>query len=240
MDIQHLIRELDGRLPDTPFVRQGGSLLLMAGLPGSGKSLLVEKMRVHLPCVVIGTDHLRLFMRRKPTYMAAETVLVYEICHRLIDGRLARGQRVVFDGTNHLAERRQQLLRLGERRGAAKAVCQVEAAPEIVRRRLGGRNSGHRRDGDLSDADWAVYQWMVALQEPVTGPHLFLDSSCTAPEELAERLQTYWLEREATCGRGEWPPAAAARNSQRPPNSQANRVADSQGLSDAQKGDPHL
>jgi predicted kinase len=201
MDVPQILSELDRHLPDPPFARSGGSLLLMAGLPGSGKSLIVEKMQAHLPCVVISTDCVRLFVWPKPTYAAAEVMLVYEICHRLVEGRLSRGQRVVFDGTNHLAERRQELLRLAERWGATAAVCQVQAAPEIVRHRLTMRNSLMRRNGDLSQADWAVYQGMEAAQQPISGPHLILDSTCTPPEQLAEQLQAYWLERERV-GRG--------------------------------------
>jgi predicted kinase len=198
MNLQQILDELDGSLPDLPFVRRGGSFLLMAGLPGSGKSLIVEKLQARLACAVISTDCVRFFVRPRPTYTAAETMLVYELCYHLVDRRLARGRRVIFDGTNHLAQRRQQFLGLGKRRRALTAVCQIVAAPEIVRQRLAARNSSSRRNGDLSQADWAVYQWMAAAQEPITDPHLTLDSTCISPEELAERVRAYWLGREAS------------------------------------------
>src|SRR5687768_9010675 len=118
MDAHHVVSEIDRAFPSAPYVRPGGSLLIMVGLPGSGKSLVVEKMANVLPCVVISTDKVRLFMRRYPTYTAAEMMFVYEVCHRLIEQRLGRGQRVVFDGTNYLAARRQQLAKLAERRNA--------------------------------------------------------------------------------------------------------------------------
>jgi predicted kinase len=198
MNLQQILRELDGLMPDFPFARHGGSFLLMAGLPGSGKSLIVEKLQVRLACAVISTDRVRLSLRPRPTYTAAETILVYELCYHLVDRRLARGQRVIFDGTNHLAQRRQQFLSLVEQRRAPAAVCQVVAMPEIVRRRLAARNSGRRRKGDLSQADWAVYLGMAAAQEPITGPYLTLDSSCTPPEDLAEQVRAYWLGQEAS------------------------------------------
>lgn len=197
MDAHHVVSEIDRAFPSAPYVRPGGSLLIMVGLPGSGKSLVVEKMANLLPCVAISTDKVRLFMRRYPTYTAAEMMFVYEVCHRLIEQRLGRGQRVVFDGTNYLAARRQQLARLAQRRNAPVAVCLVQAAEEVVRQRLLHRMGDDRRETDLSDAGWSVYQWMVQAQEPVTGPHLILDTTSIPPEELAVRLRDYWLAREA-------------------------------------------
>lgn len=197
MDAHHVISEIDRALPTVPYIRPGGSLLIMVGLPGSGKSLVVEKMAAVLPCVAISTDKVRLFMRRYPTYTAAEMMFVYEVCHRLIEQRLGRGQRVVFDGTNYLAARRQQLFKLAQRRNAPVAVCLVQASEEAVRHRLSARMGAGRRDSDLSDAGWAVYQWMVQAQEPVVGPHLILDTTTSPPDLLAAQLRDYWLTCEA-------------------------------------------
>jgi predicted kinase len=94
-------------MPASPYARPGGSLLVMVGLPGTGKSLIVENLISITPSVVISTDGVRRYMRRYPTYTAAEMMFVYEVCHRVIEQRLGRGQRVIFDGTNHEAARRQ-------------------------------------------------------------------------------------------------------------------------------------
>lgn len=198
MDAHRIICDVDRSLPAAPFARQKGSLLIMVGLPGTGKSVVVEKLNDILPCVTVSTDRVRLFMRRYPTYTAAEMMFVYEVCQRVIEQRMMRGQRVVFDGTNYLAARREQMLNLAQRRGATAAICHVQAPQEVIRQRLLQRGGDERREGDLSDADWAVYQWMVAAQEPITGPHLTIDTSSAPPEELAQQLRTYWLSCETT------------------------------------------
>lgn len=198
MYLHSIVSDIDDYLPSTPYIREGGSLLMMVGLPGTGKSSVVENLQMRMNCVVVSTDNIRLLMRNKPTYTAAEMMLVYEVCYSIIEARLKQGQRVVFDASNYLAARREHLKKLAHRAGAPVSVCYVQAGQEIIRERLAQRNSGHRRDGDLSDADWSVYKWMVEAQEPVIGEHLILDTSNTPADELATHLYHYWLNCEAT------------------------------------------
>jgi predicted kinase len=200
MPIDALVDELDAALPQLPWARPGGSLLMMVGLPGVGKSSIVKTLQNHLPCLLVATDDVRARFRQSPTYTTAEVKQIYDVCYALIERRLRRGQRVVFDGSNHLAARRDYLARLAWRNGAPVAICVVQAAQEVIQQRLRCRNSYATAVQDKSDADWSVYQWMVEAQEPVAGEHLILDSTTTPLDDLAQTLYTYWLcsETKAT------------------------------------------
>ena len=191
------ITVIDQELPTMPFVRKGGSLLMMVGLPGAGKSYIVEHLSKLVDAVVIRTDEVRLKIRNSPRYTHSEMVWVYEVCQKIIELRLRRGQRVIFDGTNFQAARRERFFNVARRRDAAIAVAYVQAAEEVIRQRLTARNNGLRREGDLSDADWSVYQWMVHAQEPITRPHKVLDTTSTPPDVLARSLRDYWIEQES-------------------------------------------
>jgi predicted kinase len=76
------------------------------------------------------------------------------------------------------------------------SIGHVQASEAAIRQRLVARNSGKRREGDLSDADWSVYQWMVHAQEPIERPHRVLDTTNTLPDVLALQLRDYWFKRE--------------------------------------------
>jgi predicted kinase len=206
MDAHQAVRDVDGAMPETPFARPEGSLLVMVGLPGTGKSMIVERLIEFIPAAVIGTDTVRRYMRQFPTYTAAEMMFVYQVCHQVIERRLNRGQRVIFDGTNHAAARRQQLFEIARKHNAPLAVCQVQASEEVIRQRLMTRKSGDRRDGDMSDAGWSVYQWMVSAQEPIVHDHLILDTTNSPADQLAHRLGEYWLGIEQEAG-GDGPAA---------------------------------
>lgn len=197
MYLHSIVSDIDDVLPQSPFARENGSLLMMVGLPGVGKSSIVEKLLPRLPALVVSTDNIRVLMRDQPTYTAAERMLVYEVCYAIIESRLRKGQRVIFDGSNYQAARRAHLRQIAQRVGAPLAICYVQASQEVIWERLQKRNSGERRTGDLSDADWSVYKWMVEAQEPIVSEHLILDTTAVLPDELANRLYDYWLNEEA-------------------------------------------
>lgn len=202
MYAQRFIEDINRSLPATPFIRPGGSLLIMVGLPGAGKSYMVDRLQQRLRCTVIRTDHVRRHVRDQPTYTPAEMTYVYEICYGLVDARLSRGERVIFDGSNYLAARRRRLLEVAAFHRSAVAVCHVQASEAVTRQRLRRRVHGESRNGDLSDAGWSVYQWMVEAQEPVAVPHLKLDTTDAPAETLIHRLCNYWAAREGEAGAG--------------------------------------
>ena len=196
MRLDTLVEDLDSTLPDCPVVRPGGSLLMMVGLPGTGKSSVVNALYPMMPHVVVATDKIRSSIRESPVYTASEMMLVYEVCYGIIESRLRRGQRVVFDGSNLLAARRDYLQKLARRCGAPVAICYVQAAQEVIQQRLRARALRGHSKMDKSDADWAVYKWMVEAQEPLAEDHLIVDTTDTPPEKLAQNLYEYWLNVE--------------------------------------------
>ncbi len=197
MHIERILDDINRDLYHPPFVREGGSLLILVGLPGTGKSSVVESMQKFFPSVCISTDGIRGYVRQNPVYTAAEMALVYEVCYSLIEDRLRKGQRVIFDASNSLQSRRDYLAALAKRCGAPMTICSVQAAQDAIEQRLYQRINGARRKTDRSDADWTVYKWMVETQEPVVGPHLIVDTTSTPSEILAKRLASYWQESEA-------------------------------------------
>lgn len=201
MQLHRSVADIDDTLPTGRSALPGGSLLMMVGLPGTGKSSIVEHVAKAMSPVVISTDNVRTQLRPQPTYSAAEMMLVYEVSYALIEKRLKQGQRVVFDASNYLAARRQFVIRMATRCGAPVAICYVQASQAVIRWRLVQRDSANRREGDLSDANWAVYKWMVEAQEPVAGPHLILDTTSAPTDKLAERLNQYWIKIEASAAR---------------------------------------
>lgn len=171
-----------------------GSLLALAGLPGSGKSLLARTLGEMTSSVVVSTDYARGFLGHEPEYSDSELRFVYEVCYHVARKRLLDGQRVIFDGSNHAGAHRDRLANLAEECGASVAFCFVRASDEVVAGRLGLRDSSERPEDMQSNARWEIYQLMAGLHEPMERPHLELDSTLATPEDLATAARKYWLD----------------------------------------------
>jgi predicted kinase len=170
-------------------------LVMLCGLPGTGKTSLARRLAMRWPAVIIESDRIRQTLFTPPAYTAEESRQVHQVCHILIgwylrhtgrDGKLYR-HHVIYDATNLYAYHRQLVVGLAERNEARLVVVEVTARDEIVRERLAPRG---RRDlaALYSDADWDVYQRMRQRAEPIQGEHVTIDTSQGGIELGVERV----------------------------------------------------
>lgn len=196
MEMQKYVGLIDAELPQLPAVHPGGSILMMVGLPGSGKSSIAHSLSTLTDCVVVSTDSVRQHLSQHPGYTLKAMSFVYEVCYAVIRRRLRQGQRVIFDASNYLSARREQLCDIAAETNTPVAICYVQAAQEVVEARLRQRINGVRGHGDVSEADWSVYIWMREKHEPLQREHLLLDTTCNTPSALAPKLYHYWQQVE--------------------------------------------
>ena len=151
-------------------------LVVLSGLPGTGKSHFARRLARRFPLVVIGSDRARKALIPNPVYTRKEHLRVFSACHRVIDELLKQGWTVVFDATNLTEGIRQPLLGLARRRGAPTHIILFTAPINVIRRRLQDRAAGIGADG-LSDADWRIFSRLRPGQEPISDTHWVVDSS---------------------------------------------------------------
>ena len=171
-DVDRLRRSLDG-LPQ-PQVRP--SLIVVSGLPGTGKSFFCRKLAERLPFLILTSDSLRRALFPTPQYHEQENKRLFSACHVLIEELLERGIPVIFDATNLLEHHREYLYRAAERAGARLILVWVEAPPEVVRQRLLAREVAAVPESD-SQAGWQVYNKMKPRTEKISRNHLVVDTS---------------------------------------------------------------
>ena len=170
-----------------PSAIRGASLIVMVGVPGSGKSFLARALAERLGAELVQTDAVRKELFRRPRYTAAETRAVYATCHRRLGRGLSADRCVVFDATNLQERARTALGRVAEQRGAGLVLVVAYATEAVIRARLAARARG-QDPCDLSDADWAVYLKLRRTAEPIQRPHL-VANTCTSPRVLLDVLE---------------------------------------------------
>jgi predicted kinase len=171
-DVEKLRRSLNG----LPRPQVEPPLIVVSGLPGTGKSFLCRKLAERLPFLILASDSLRKILFPLPQYKEDENKRLFSACHILIEELLKKGIPVIFDATNLLEHHREYFYRAAERAGAKLILVWVEAPTEVVRQRLLTREKAALPQHD-SEAGWEVYNKMKPRREKISRNHLVVDTS---------------------------------------------------------------
>lgn len=171
-DVRRL-RDSLGELPE-PVVKP--SLVVVSGLPGTGKSHFCRRLAERTAVAILESDALRKLLFCSPTYGSEENGYLFRAIHKLVAELLREGITLVLDATNLGEYHREYLYYIAEQTRAKLIVVQICAPPEVVYQRLQGRSSG-RNPSDNSDADWEVYTKMRPTADVIRRNHFKVDTS---------------------------------------------------------------
>jgi uncharacterized protein len=138
-------------------------LVLVGGLPGTGKSTLAQGLAEQAGFTVIRSDLVRKELAglgplqgaaaafEAGIYTPEWTERTYAECLRRAEGLLFEGRRVLVDASFGAEANRRRFLGLGDQWGVPAMLLLCQADPAVVRGRL------ERRRHDAADADWSIY-----------------------------------------------------------------------------------
>ena len=169
-DVERLSESL-GQLPE-PVAEP--ALIVVSGLPGTGKTYFCNRLAERLPSVVLESDVLRKTLFSPPRYSAKESSQLFRAIHQLIQKLLAKGIPLILDATNLSERNREYLYSIADRLDAKLVLVRVEAPPEVVRQRLEARRD---KPENKSDADWEIYRRMKYSVERIRRNHYAVDTS---------------------------------------------------------------
>lgn len=147
-------------------------LVLVGGLPGTGKSTLARAIGDRAGFQVIRSDVVRKELAEINAtesaaatyhggiYTAEWTDRTYAECLRRAERVLFEGQRVMIDATFSTEKQRRAFLDAAVTWGVPPVLFLCDAEPELVKARLSTRR------GDVSDADWTIYERAAESFEP--------------------------------------------------------------------------
>jgi len=170
------VEQLRQRLDSLPQPQVEPPLIVVSGLPGTGKSFFCRKLVERLPFLILSSDALRKILFPSPQYEENESKRLFSACHALIEELLRKGIPVIFDATNLLERHREYLYRAAKRAEAKLILVYVEAPSEVVRQRLLAREKSAVPQDD-SEADWDVYNKMKPRRQRISRSHFVVDTS---------------------------------------------------------------
>jgi predicted kinase len=169
-------RRLVGSLGQLPTPQAQPAIIVVSGLPGTGKSYFCRRLAERLSFLILESDALRKLLFNLPTYSASENTHLFRTIYYLIEELLRKGMPVILDATNLEERHRERIYNIAERLNARLIMVRVEAPPELVQKRLQARTEKKNME-DSSDADWTVYQKMKTTVQKISRNHFTVDTS---------------------------------------------------------------
>lgn len=141
-------------MKDRPPLRR---LVVFAGLPGSGKSAVADRVARELGVPILSVDPIEEALHRAGIARGWDRgVAAYEVASRVAEHVLSLGQRVIIEAANAEPEGRAVWYDLGRRSGVDPGFIEVVCSDsDVHRRRLEGREPGYP---GVDEPTWAAVE----------------------------------------------------------------------------------
>lgn len=159
-------------------------IIIVLGLPGSGKSFFASRLAQRLSAHYINSDAIRKAMGAWGKYTFEDKRAVYLRMRDLTREGVLQGNDVVVDATFYRKELRDLFLRLADEMNTTLRFIRIHAVADIVKERLS-------KPRENSEADYAVYQTLKGEYEEITEPHFELVSQQDNIEEMISKAVHY-------------------------------------------------
>lgn len=159
-------------------------IVIVAGLPGSGKSYFAEHLAERLEATYINSDRTRLTLRAAGKYSYEEKLNVYKAMLTQTAQVLEENKNVLVDATFFHHTMREMFIRLAQGYNVPIRFIEVVADEEVIRERL-------KKPRRYSAADYIVYERVRNEFEPIVMPHLTLESTNYNLESMLQNAIDY-------------------------------------------------
>ena len=164
-------------------------LIVLSGLPGSGKSTVADGISRNLSLPVFSVDPIEAAMWRGGLARAQTGVAAYVVAVTLADEHLRLGHSVIIDAVNPVEAPRAAWRDLAAKHRAGLKIIECVCADETVhRRRIEARV---RAIDGMPEFTWARVLERRAEYQPWTDARLTLDTSVDTPGTLLAAALNY-------------------------------------------------
>ncbi len=166
-------------------------LILVTGLPGSGKTTIARFFSTHSGALHLNSDFLRRELGLMGNYKPEDKERVYSTLLQRAKTGLLAGRDVIVDSTFYKESFRTSFRNLAEMCRVPLVWVEVCAQESTIRERL-------KKPRADSEADFSVYEKIKSEAEPLTEPHLVLWSDEMSLDQMVMAISQY-MNTAANC-----------------------------------------
>ncbi len=159
-------------------------LLMIVGLPASGKTTVAQAYAKRYGAVHLNSDRVRAELVLRGRYDDAAKQCVYDELLARAQAALSAGSDVVVDSVLHREAARKPFRQVAAQSGARCFWVHLRIEAATARERL-----AHPRPD--SEASWEVYETLRAQWEALPYPHLELQADAMPVEALTDAIHQY-------------------------------------------------
>lgn len=168
-------------------VKTATQLVLVAGLPASGKTWLAGALAESLQAAHISSDAVRAEMDLRGAYDTVSKQKVYDAMLERGEAELKSGRNVIVDSTFYKKSLRQPWLELSIKCGVPCRIIKVYVPEDIAFQRL-------QKKREDSEATREVYLKLREAWEDIDENYLSLDSNRLSLTEMVKRTRAFLTE----------------------------------------------
>lgn len=158
-------------------------VVIVFGLPGTGKSYFASRLSDKIHAEYVNSDRIRKELFKKRDYSETEKKAVYDKMLQAMSQALSQNQDLVLDATFHKKETRDLFANKMSSKESLFFI-EVHADEDIIKERL-------KKERPYSEADYEVYKIISQKNEPLSNPHLILQSTNDNIDEMLEKALAY-------------------------------------------------
>ncbi|MFP4094258.1 MAG: AAA family ATPase [Cyclobacteriaceae bacterium] len=159
-------------------------IIIVMGLPGSGKSFFASHFAKALQAAYLSSDQIREEMKLRGRYSEEVKMKVYREMMRRATAELANFPILILDASFSKKKYRELARELADKTGEELHFIEMKADEEEIRQRVA-------QSRKYSEADEDVYQKMKQQYEKLSEEHLTLNSSRYDVQKLIKKAKSH-------------------------------------------------
>lgn len=164
-------------------------LILLAGLPGTGKTTLGKNLSVELDAIHLNSDVIRKSHLEKRTYSEEEKQLVYEKLFDETEKEIKQGKNVIIDATFYREKLRDNAIEIAKRNNVEYFILKCNLDEKILKKRIESRKDSE------SEANFEIYKKINRKFEEIKEEYLEIDCSRKIEEQIQEALNYLIIQK---------------------------------------------